>query len=78
MSRLTQLAVNDEGFVFDPATGESYTVNGPGLVILKGLKDEKSAEDISGELCERYEVEAEEAEGDVRAFTDYLRAIAIM
>ena len=39
MSRLNRLAINDEGFIFDPETGNSFTVNGTGLFIIKLLKE---------------------------------------
>jgi hypothetical protein len=35
---LTMLAISDTGFVFDPRTGHSYTVNSTGLALLRSLK----------------------------------------
>jgi hypothetical protein len=37
-SPLCMLAISDTGFVFDPRTGHSYTVNSVGLALLRGLK----------------------------------------
>jgi len=37
-SHLGLLAISDTGFVFDPRTGHSYTVNSTGLTLLRGLK----------------------------------------
>lgn len=78
MSRLSQLAINDEGFVFDPTTGDSYTVNGTGLLVLKLLKEEKSPEEITKAIEEKFEVEKKEAEEDIKNFCDFLRAISIL
>jgi len=36
--RLDMLAVSETGFVFDPRTGHSYTVNATGLTVLNDLK----------------------------------------
>ena len=36
--RLRQLAVSDTGFVFDPQTGQSFTVNATGRLVLDCLK----------------------------------------
>jgi hypothetical protein len=36
--RLDLLAVSETGFVFDPRTGHSYTVNATGLAVLHDLK----------------------------------------
>ena len=78
MSRLSQLAINDEGFVFDPSTGESYTVNKTGLLILKGLKDNKTTRAIAESLSEKFDVADDEAEDDVQIFVSFLRASAIL
>ena len=37
MSRLSRLALNEEGFVFDPATGDSFLANHCGLLIIRAL-----------------------------------------
>ncbi|HEY5374815.1 MAG TPA: PqqD family protein [Polyangiaceae bacterium] len=39
LSRLRSLAISDTGFVFDPRTGQSFTVNSSGLLVMKSLKD---------------------------------------
>jgi PqqD family protein of HPr-rel-A system len=78
MSRIHRLAVNEEGFVFDPATGESFTVNGTGFVILKGLKENKEPEEIAEEITERFDVEPEETERDVSDFIERLRAFKLL
>jgi hypothetical protein len=36
--RLADLAVSANGFVFDPVTGASFSVNPVGLVLLEGLR----------------------------------------
>ena len=38
MGYLQQLAISDDGFIFDPTSGQSFTVSDTGLFILKGLK----------------------------------------
>ena len=41
MGKLERLAISDEGFIFDPESGNSYTVNGTALFILRLLKEGK-------------------------------------
>jgi hypothetical protein len=36
---LADLAVSDTGFVFDPFTGTTYTVNSTGLCLLHAFKE---------------------------------------
>ena len=78
MSRFSQLAINDEGFVFDPSTGESFTVTQTGLVILKGLKEERGNQELTKLLTEEYEVSTQEAERDVIDFIQRLRTYNLM
>jgi len=78
MDRLSQLAINEEGFVFDPLTGESFTVNQTGLFILKELKEGKSQEEIVQDLVENFEVSKEEAERDLVDFIEKLRSYRLI
>lgn len=38
-SSLDQLAISASGFVFDPITGATFTVNTSGRALLEGLRD---------------------------------------
>jgi hypothetical protein len=48
------LAVSDTGFVFDPRTGHAYTVNGTGLMVLRGMKDGRPVQEIAEQLRATY------------------------
>ena len=78
MERVKQLAINDEGFVFDPLTGDSFTVNQTGLFILKKLKEGKKGEEILQEMVEEFEVSPEEAERDLIDFIEKLRSYRLL
>ena len=78
MNRLPQLAINDQGFVFDPSTGESFTVNCTGLDILRELKDDRPQEEIARTLAGKYGVDLSEAERDVADFADRLRVFQLI
>lgn len=74
MSRLGILAINDEGFAFDPQTGDSFTLNKTALCILKGLKENKTTEEIISAIAEEFETPAtEELEKDILDFIEHLR-----
>lgn len=71
---LTRLALSDSGFVFDPVTGNSFTVNGSGLAILRRLQQQGT--DLAAtvaSLCEEFDVEVMAAERDVIEFANLLR-----
>ena len=73
MGKLQKLAISDEGFIFDPETGSSFTVNQTGLFILKLLKEGKSQEEIVEALTEEFDVSREEAARDLIDFLEQLR-----
>ena len=78
MSKLHRLAINDEGFIFDPETGNSFTVNSTGLFIIKLLKEGKSVEEIIEALTQEFEVDREEAMRDVTDFIEQLRLLGLV
>jgi len=78
MSLIKQLAVNDEGFVFNPITGESFTTNETGLFILKMLKEGKTEDQIIQQLVSEFEVSEEEAKRDFIDFVEKLRSYRLL
>jgi hypothetical protein len=78
MSRLAKLAVNAEGFVFDPDFGDVFTVNSTGLLVLDGMKANKSSREIAGELSDQYGVSLASAEKDIFDFKSQLRAYRLL
>ena len=78
MRKLERLAINDEGFIFDPETGNSYTVNKTGLFIIKLLKEGKNEEDIVKALTEEFEIGEDEAKRDLVDFLEQLRLYGLV
>ncbi len=78
MSKLSSLALNDEGFAFDPSTGDSFVVNETGQFILKGLTAEVPAAEIINGLVETYDIGPEEAERDLGDFCERLRSYGVI
>ena len=70
-SHLAMLAVSDTGFVFDPRTGHSYTVNPAGLLLLRSLKQGTTPIQIEEELRAAFECPASIAT-DIGAFLSAL------
>jgi PqqD family protein of HPr-rel-A system len=71
LNRLRSLAVSDTGFVFDPRTGQSFTVNSSGLIVLKSLKDGLSVRAICQLLEETLEA-GHGVEDDLESFLQVL------
>ncbi|MDT3737730.1 MAG: PqqD family protein [Denitratisoma sp.] len=68
-----RLALSDSGFVFDPVTGNSYSVNGSGLAILKHLRRERDLARIVDSLQEEFDADPHAIERDVIEFANLLR-----
>ena len=69
----SNIAVSETGFVFDPTSGESYSINPVGQEILEQLKDGRSAEEISKAMTAEYEVDAASFEKYYYDFIGMLR-----
>jgi hypothetical protein len=66
------IATSDSGFVFNPYTGESYSMNPIASEILVLLKAGKSKDEIEEEILERYHVDAATFEKDYADFEGML------
>jgi len=74
LKKLQNLAIADSGYIFDPASGNSYTANETALFIISDLKQGKSTEEIIVRLCEEYETDATTAETDTVRTIEQLQA----
>jgi hypothetical protein len=78
MQKLSQLAINSEGFVFNPATGDSFQVSQTGLAILNSLRDGKSDDEILRKLTDAYEVSLEDARRDLADFRGSMKSLSLI
>jgi len=69
------IALSDSGFVFDPASGNSFTTNPIGLEIIQLLKQEKSEKEIEKEIMTNYNIDSETFERD---FSDFISVLTKM
>ncbi len=73
-TRLRQLAVNESGFVFDPVTGHTFTLNDTGLTVLQALKQGTPFDELVDRLQEAFELDgSEDVARDVDDFLARLR-----
>ena len=73
MSKLNSLAISDNGFIFKPSTGESFTTNELGLLIINYLKEGKPADEIINAIIDEFDVESIIAGRDLYEFLDFLK-----
>ena len=67
------IAISESGFVFDPMSGESFSVNEIGMKILALIKEEKSVKDISQLFVSEFDVDPTDFEKYFYDFVGMLR-----
>jgi PqqD family protein of HPr-rel-A system len=73
LARLRQLAINDSGFVFDPLSGHTFTLNDTALAVVRALKQGEDLDRIVAELGDGFELEdVEDIARDVEDFVGRL------
>ena len=70
---LERLAISESGFVFDPVSGHSFTLNETALTILRLLQKDRRVEDLRRQLLEDYEVDETTLDRDLLEFLGSLR-----
>lgn len=66
------IALSDSGFLFNPLTGDSFSVNPIGQSIIKAFQDDKSETEIIDDLLKEYRIDKNTVEKD---FTDFKRML---
>ena len=74
LNHLRQLAISDSGFVFDPTTGHTFTVNPAGALVIAALKDGCEPDEIVRRLREGFELDG--SEDAVRDVEDFLARLS--
>ncbi len=72
------IAVSESGFLFDPTSGESYSLNEQGTEILNLLKEKKSDTEITGYMTDTYDISQDEFEKYYLDFVGMLRQFKLL
>jgi hypothetical protein len=64
----SNLAISENGFLFFPATGDSFTLNEIGSSIVNLLKADKTKGEIIETIIEEYDIDEHSAERDIDDF----------
>ena len=71
--RLKDLAVSETGFVFDPYSGATFSLNASALCLLRGLKEGLDREELLARLEEVFDVTDADLSRDIDEFLELLR-----
>ncbi len=69
-----KIAVSETGFIFDPTTGDSFSLNPTAAEILNLLKDGKNEKEIKKEIMAEYDVDESTFE---RSFLDFMAMLRL-
>jgi hypothetical protein len=69
----SNLAVSENGFLFMPLTGESFTLNPIGKLILTALKEGNDQEQVIKLIIDEYDIDKSSAEKDLEDFISQLK-----
>ncbi len=76
--RLGDLAISDTGFVFDPCSGATFTVNATGLSVLAALKEGLEAGSVEARIRDRFDARGADVARDVEDFVATLRQYGVL
>jgi hypothetical protein len=68
------IALSENGFVFNPSTGDSFTMNKTGKEVMMLIKDGKNISQITELMIEKYDVDSNTLE---RYLSDFLNDLSM-
>jgi hypothetical protein len=71
------IAISENGFLFNPTTGEPFSVNPIGAEIIMLLKEGKSLEMIAKQLHNEYHIDEATLEKDIADFIGILKTYSL-
>jgi PqqD family protein of HPr-rel-A system len=72
------IAISESGYLFNPSTGDSYSVNQMAFKILELIKAEHSTKDMIAKITEEYEVNDMQLAEDLDDFLGHLKQIGLI
>ena len=67
-NRLKDLAISETGFIFDPMSGATFTVNSAGACIINCLREGRNRSEIIARLRTTFSVEGADLDSDLGEF----------
>jgi hypothetical protein len=78
IEHIRELAMSDNGFIFDQTTGYSYNTNELGYFIIKLLHDGLSKQEITQRVLMEYEVSADHFDHDFDHYLMQMEALNLI
>jgi len=74
----SKLAISESGFIFDPTTGDSFSLNPIGAEIANMIKSECQDEEIKFHILEKYDIDEATFEKDFYDFKNALKQFNLL
>ena len=71
------VALSDSGFLFNPSTGDSYSVNEIGRKIINFIQADKSDDEIINQIVKEYMIDKNAFEKDLYDYKNMLKAFKL-
>lgn len=72
------IAISDSGFVFNPSTGDSFSINPIGILVINMLKDGTPDNEIVNSIENTYMIDKDTAEKDLYDFKNMLANLKLI
>lgn len=72
------IATSDEGFLFNPTTGDSFSTNTIGTEIILLMKKDIPMSEVVETICSKYDVDEALFERDLEEFSMQLKGYSIL
>jgi hypothetical protein len=72
------IAISESGYLFNPSTGDSYSVNQMAFKILEFIKEEKPIKEMSAQIIEEYDVGEQQLLEDFDDFIGHLKQLGLI
>lgn len=77
-SKLKQLAISENGFIFHPSTGATFTTNHTGLFLVNELKKDQDECSAVKAMVEKFSADEIEAQKDFEGFVKQLEMYGLL
>lgn len=72
------IAISDSGFLLNPSTGESFSINPMGVIILKLLNEDTEYSEIENKLISEYDVAKSTLDKDIQDFVGLMNSYGLI
>ena len=73
IDNLKQLAISETGFVFDPRSGATYSLNPTARLLITGLRDGSTLDNLAALIGEEFTATSDQLRDDILDFIQSLR-----